>query len=99
MINFLLNLLPSIAGILLGICYVPQIVTTIKTKDVSGMNLWFWIILVIALLMLTTNAFVIFLSTSVWGYFLTECFNSGLAIVMLTLVIKYRKRQKKAKIK
>lgn len=90
--QFLLNLLPTIAGVLLGVTYIPQIVKTVKTKDVEGMSLAFWIILVIALLMLAVNALAVFVQTGVWGYLVTETFNSGLAIVMLILVIKYRKR-------
>lgn len=90
--NFLLNLLPSIAGILLGICYIPQIVKTIKTKDVSSMSLSFWVILNFALTFLLINSIVVFITSDyeVWGYMATEIFNEGLALVMLILVLKYR---------
>lgn len=93
--NFLLNLLPSIAGILLGICYIPQIIKTYKTKNVEGMSVSFWAILNVALLCLVANAFVVYQKTHVWGYLVTECFNEGLALVMLIMVIKYRKKKSK----
>lgn len=90
--EFLLNLLPTIGGIILGICYIPQIVKTVKTKDVTGMSLYFWIILSVALLILTVNALAIFIITGVWGYLVTEIFNLGLTLTMLILVGKYRKK-------
>lgn len=92
MLNFLLNLLPSLAGIVLAFCYVPQIRTTLKTKNVEGMDLRFWLILDVALSMLFLNAIVVFVQFGTWGYMLTEAFNLGLAVVMTTLVIKYRKK-------
>jgi uncharacterized protein with PQ loop repeat len=90
--NFLLNLLPSIAGILLGICYLPQIAKTFKSKDVTGMSLAFWIILNLALSCLVVNAVIVFKTSGVWGYMVTEIFNEGLAFVMLLMVLKYRKK-------
>lgn len=92
MLNFLLNLLPSLAGIILGICYVPQIVRTLKTKDVTGMSLGFWAILNVALTLLVINAIVVYIQFGTWGYMVTEFFNEALAFVMLVLVLKYRKR-------
>jgi uncharacterized protein with PQ loop repeat len=93
--HFLLNLLPTIAGVLLGICYIPQIVTTVKTKNVDGISLQFWIILNFALSFLVINAYVVWKVSDAWGYLVTECFNLGLALVMLILVIKNRKTNKK----
>lgn len=93
--NFLLNLLPSIAGVILGICYIPQIIKTIKTKNVEGVSLSFWAILNVALTLLVINSIVVFNTTGVWGYMVTEIFNEGLALVMLILVVKYKKKDKK----
>lgn len=94
MLNFLLNLLPTIAGILLGICYVPQLVKTYKTKDVESMSTAFWVILNFALTFLVINAYVVFATSHVWGYAVTETFNEGLALVQLIMVLKYRKKAK-----
>jgi uncharacterized protein with PQ loop repeat len=93
MINFLLNLLPTIAGILLGICYIPQIRMTYRTKNVEGMSVAFWIILNFALSFLVVNAIVVFITSGVWGYMVTELFNEGLAFITLMMVLKYRKRK------
>jgi uncharacterized protein with PQ loop repeat len=93
MINFLLNLLPTIAGVLLGICYIPQIRMTYRTKNVEGMSLAFWIILNFALSFLVVNAIVVFLTSGVWGYMVTELFNEGLAFVTLMMVLKYRRKR------
>jgi uncharacterized protein with PQ loop repeat len=90
---FLLNSLATVAGIVLAFCYIPQIKKTLQTKNVEGMSLSFWIILSIALFLLTVNALTVFLLTGVWGYLVTEIFNLGLALVMLTLVVKYRKKK------
>lgn len=95
MTNFLLNLLPTIAGILLGICYVPQIIKTYLTKDVRSMSTAFWIILNVALTFLAINAVVVYKTSGVWGYMLTETFNEGLALVTLLMVLKYRKNDSK----
>jgi uncharacterized protein with PQ loop repeat len=95
MLNFLLNLLPSLAGIVLAFCYVPQIRTTLRTKNVEGMDLRFWVILDVALFMLFTNAVVVFLQFGTWGYMVTEAFNLGLALVVTGLVLKYRKKEVK----
>lgn len=92
---FLLNLLPTIAGVILGICYIPQIIKTYKTKNVDNISLSFWIILNIALSLLVVNALAIFITTGVWGYLVTEIFNELLAFVMLVLVAKYRKKKEK----
>lgn len=92
MLHFLLNILPTIAGVFLGICYIPQIVKTYKSKNVENISFPFWIILNIALSFLVVNAVVVFLTSGVWGYMVTETFNEGLALVMLMLVIKYRKK-------
>jgi uncharacterized protein with PQ loop repeat len=89
---FLLNSLATVAGIVLAFCYSPQIKKTLQTKNVEGMSLSFWIILSVALFLLTVNALTVFLLTGVWGYLVTELFNLGLALVMLTLVVKYRKK-------
>lgn len=94
---FLLNSLATVAGVVLAFCYIPQIKKTLKEKDVTGISLSFWIILSVALFLLTVNALAVFMITGVWGYLVTELFNFGLALTMLTLVAKYRKNSKNKK--
>lgn len=92
--NLFFNLLPVLATVFLTICYVPQIVQTFKTKNVSSISLSFWILLNIALTLMLINATAIFISTGVWGYMVTEIANEGLAFIMLCLVLRYRNKDK-----
>lgn len=90
--KLLLELLPIIATIFLSICYIPQIVKNYKTKDVSSISLWFWVLLNIALTLMFTNAFMIFNKFGTYGYLITETFNLGLAMIVLIQVLIYRKK-------
>lgn len=89
--SFLLNILPSIATVFLVAAYIPQVVHTYKTKDVSGVSLTFWILMNVALTCLLINSIVIFIQFGTYGYMVAEIFNEGLALVMLIMVLKYRK--------
>ena len=90
--EILANALPSVAGVILVIAYLPQLVQTIRTKDVSALNLNFWIMLSIAVGFLFVNSIYVFVNYGDWGYMLTEAANFGLSISMLFLVLKYRKK-------
>lgn len=92
---FLLNVLPQIGTILIGAMYIPQIIKTHKTKDVTGMSLTFWIMLAVALSVLTVNASVIFATFGTFGFLITEVVNLSLALVVLIQVLKYRKKEDK----
>lgn len=96
MSEFLLNILPSIATVFLVAAYIPQVVKTYRTKDVSGVSLPFWVFINIALSAMLINAITIFIKFGTWGYMVTEIFNEGLAFVMLVMMLKYR--TKKAKV-
>lgn len=92
---FLLNILPQIGTILIGLMYVPQIIKTHKTKDVTSMSLAFWIMLTMALTVMTINATAIFVLTGAFGFLITEIVNLVLAIVVLWQVLIYRKTTQK----
>lgn len=92
--EFLLNILPTIATVFLVMAYIPQVVKTFRTKDVTGVSLPFWLLINVALTCLLINATVIFIKFGTWGYMLTELFNEGLAFIMLVMVLKYRKNTK-----
>lgn len=87
---FLLNLLPLIAGILLTISYVPQIMTTVKTKDVSGIDGSFWVLITLALTGLAVSTGAVWYYKGTYGNFITEAVNVALAATMLILYMKYR---------
>lgn len=90
---FLLNVLPQIGTFLIGAMYIPQIVKTYKTKDVSGMAVSFWIMLVLALSVLTINATVVFITFGTFGFLITEIINLSLAVVVLIQIMMYKKRK------
>lgn len=82
-----LVLINMIATFLIGACYIPQIITTYKTKNVEGMSLSFWIMLVMALFCFTLNAVVM----GDISYLITQMLNLSLAGVMLVMVMMYKK--------
>lgn len=90
---FLLNGIASVATVFLTVAYIPQIIQTFRTKNVDGISLQFWILLNIALTLLLINAAVVFATTGVWGYLVTEILNESLAFVMLVMVMKYRRKE------
>lgn len=92
MINTLLNVIPLIATIFMTLCYIPQIVQTLKTKDVTGISLTFYILLNISLTLLLINSYLLFLTNGNFGYVISYIINEGLALIMLVLVLKYRKK-------
>ena len=86
----LLDYLPVLSTVFLTICYIPQIVRTYRTKDVSSISLSFWVFLNLALTCLLINAAVMYVKFGTWGYLVTEIINEGMALIMLIMVIKYR---------
>ena len=92
MIEILLNVIPMIATVFLIICYLPQLVHTIKTKEVGDISLSFFVMLNIALTLLLINSILLFTQNGNFGYVVTYIFNEGLALAMLILILKYRKK-------
>jgi uncharacterized protein with PQ loop repeat len=93
MIDTLMNIIPTIATFFLIFCYLPQLIKTYRTKDVSSISLPFFIMLNIALTLLLINSILLFSQNGNWGYVVTYIFNEGLAAVMLIMILKYRKKQ------
>ena len=93
--NFLLNYLPIISGIILTVSYIPQILTTFRTKDVSGIDKRFWLLITIALGGLAVSTGAVWYYTGTYGNFVTEFVNVSLAFTMLILVYKYRNSRRK----
>ena len=87
----LMNWIPIVATIFMAYCYVPQIIQTIKTKKVRDLNLPFWINLNIALTLLLTNSILLFTQNGNFGYVVSYIVNEGCALIMLILILKYRK--------
>lgn len=93
--NFLLNILPILSGIVLTISYIPQIATTLKTKNVDGIDRKFWLLITIALTGLAISTGAVWVYKGSYGNFVTELANVLLAGTMLVLVFKYRRRKAK----
>ena len=92
MIDILLNVVPLLATVFLVICYLPQIIHTVKTKEVEDISLSFFVMLNIALTLLLINSILLFTQNGNFGYVVTYIFNEGLALTMLILILKYRKK-------
>lgn len=90
MIATLMNIIPMVATFFLIFCYLPQLVFTFRTKDVSSISLSFFVMLNIALTLLLINSILLFTQNGNFGYVVTYIFNEGLAFAMLVMIIKYR---------
>lgn len=90
-----LEIFPILVSILFVGSYSKQIITTYKTKDVTGIDKWFWIQIVGSLSLRTATGVYIFTQTGGYGQLLMEFLNLSLAGVMLAMVLKYRKRKTK----
>lgn len=92
MLNFLITWLPNVATVLLIACYVPQITHLLKTKKTEGLSIPFWIILILALLTFTAFNVCLFIKFGTFFGIITEGANSFLAIVVFSLLLKYRNK-------
>lgn len=87
--EFLLNYAPIIAFLSFIGMYSSQIITTLKSKDVSGIAPTFFIFLTVALLPKWVAQLVSFIDYGTWGLLLAETTNLVPAIIMMVLVFKY----------
>lgn len=92
--EFLENYIASVATFFLIVAYIPQVVTTYRTKVVTGIDPNFWRLITIALGLLFINSVFLFIKYGTWGYMFMEAFNFGLAFAMFVMVEKYRKKDK-----
>lgn len=92
MIDALITWLPNIATVLLVVCYIPQIVHLLKTKKTEGLSIPFWVLLILALLTFTAFNVCLFIKFGTFFGIITEGANSLLAIVVFSLLLKYRQK-------
>lgn len=91
--NFVVNVVPTIAGILLAICYTPQLIKTYRTKNVESFSLRFWMILDVALACFVINALsLLALGSGSYGYLFAEVLNLSMSMAMTIMIIKYKER-------
>lgn len=79
------------ATLLLGASYVPQIIQLYETKETKGINLSFWIVLDLSLLMLFILAIDSYLNTGDTSLVFAQGLNLFLGLTVLSQVIYYRK--------
>lgn len=86
-----IDVISVIAPFILGASYVPQIWSLHKTKVTEGININFWYILNISLLMLFLMALDVFLQSGSYGMLVAQFVNLALGLVVLIQIIHYRK--------
>ena len=82
------NLINTLGAFFLIASYLPQITMLLKTKNSNGMSVSFWVILIIGMTGLLINMIISGASLMVW---LTQAINILLAVIVLVLVLRYRK--------
>jgi hypothetical protein len=94
MIDTLINVLPNVATAELIACYVPQIYSNARYGK-SEINIWFFVLLIMALLTFTVYNVLLFIKFGVFMGIITEGANSLLAIIVLIQVILINKKGRK----
>lgn len=87
------NVLPHLATLFITLTYLPQIYKTYKTKSVEDISMGFWTLLNLFLICMWTNSIFSWIDSGNFGYFLTETINFGLALVVFSQMIIYKKKK------
>ena len=90
-IDFIANCLIYLAGILWGIELIPQVVKTIKTKNVEGISTPFFAICLTAYTVYMIGNSLI----GNWNIIISHIPSLLLSLTMLILLIRYKKNEKK----
>ena len=90
-IDFIANGLIYLAGLLWAVELIPQVIKTIKTKDVNGISTSFFV--------LCLAAYIIYMFANAllgnWSIVITHIPSLILLFTMLILVLKYRRKNEK----
>jgi len=87
-IEFIANSLIYLAGLLWGIELIPQVIKTLKTKNVEGISLAFYMICLAAYVAYGIGNIML----ENWNIVIAHIPSLLLFFTMLVLVLKYRKR-------
>mgnify|MGYP001175450188 FL=1 len=87
----LINIVPMFAIPLLTLGYIPQLIKTFRTKDVSGISKAFWVMLSGALFCVLVAQVTSFVVYGTWGLMLKEIINFIPAFAMMIMVFMYSK--------
>ena len=88
-LTFIGNFINTIGAIFLVASYIPQISMLLKTKKSDGMSVKFWVILIIGMTGMLINMLINKISAFI---ILTQFLNVVLALIVLLLVLKYKKK-------
>lgn len=88
---------PFVASCVIVPAYLPQAIKTQRLKDVSGISIWFWILINVFLFCMWTNSLASWIYDGRLGYFITETLNWAFAIWVLGQCIVFGKKDRKAK--
>lgn len=88
-IDFIANGLIYLAGILWGIELIPQVIKTVKTKNVHGISISFYIICLSAYVVYTIGNALL----GNWNIVIAHIPSFILFSIMLILIIKYRRKE------
>jgi len=89
---FIVNICQLIGGLVIGLSYLPQIIQILKTKSVQDLNLPSYAVLGVGLSLTELYALYLLISQGLGMYLLTNSIGLLTIVVMIILVLKYKKR-------
>ena len=84
------DIIQTIAGFVLGVFYLPQILRLWKVKTTREISLWGWMVLLAGLSGMLANATHLYLTVGAWSYFVAEIINVFFCLVYVIEVIYIR---------
>jgi uncharacterized protein with PQ loop repeat len=91
-LNYMLDILGWGSFFLFAIMQVPQIITTVKTKNVKGVSVWTWIIYTIALTMSAVYLYY-FNQVKPWPVIINQALSAVLSFVQVVLFYLYQEEK------
>lgn len=84
------DMIQTVAGFVLAVFYLPNIVRLWKAKTTKEISLAGWLILLLALSGMLANATHLFLTVGAWSYFVAEIINVFFALVYVLEIMYIR---------
>ena len=82
------DLVGTIAGILIVVCYIPQVWHTIRTRDVSGVSLGMYVTLTIGVGLWVVYAIML----ELWPLMIANMLSESMIVAMLIMKIAFTKK-------
>lgn len=87
--------LQMIGGLVLAAAYIPLVIMLLKNKTAKNQSIMYWITLVTGLSMFEFYAIYLAITEHLYPYAISQTVNLLPAIFVLSLVIKYKRKDKK----